>query len=260
MPVNTLVLLLVLTTWFGLGYSIARRLGAVQWSALAAPPIGLAIHGVLTPWIYLHGFTARTTCTICLGLAAPGVFLGYWDIRRRFWSRNDTFVGLATLAAFLLVILPHWLGSPDFAVFQGNIGDRFWFLTNAFTMARFDADAIQRMDAGVLEIGFPHARRALSMRPEVMLILAGFASLLHRPVLLTSYAYLASFQICLFFSSAFVVGNLFNTTPVAALLIAVAVAAGFFVQYVFDINAWSHLASIAIATLAVGLFTIQITG
>jgi hypothetical protein len=79
-------------------------------------------------------------------------------------------------------------------------------------------------------------------------------------VLLTAYAYLASFQVCLFFSSAFVVRNLFDSTPLAALLIAVAVATGFFVQYVFDINAGSHLVSIAIATLAVGLFTMQITG
>ena len=158
---NTPILFLALTTWFGLGYPIARRLGAVEWSALAAPPIGLAIHGVLTPLIYLHGFSAYMTCAICLGLAAPGVFLGLWDIRRHSWSQNDTMIGLATLAAFLLVILPKWFGSPDFSVFQGNIGDQFWFLTNAFTAARFDADAIRRMDAGVLEIGFPHSKRGL---------------------------------------------------------------------------------------------------
>jgi hypothetical protein len=255
--VNTHILFLALTTWFGLGYPIARRLGAVQWSALAAPPIGLAIHGVLTPLLYLHGFTASLTFAICLGLAAPGVFLGYRDIRRRSWSRNDTIISLATLATFLLVILPKWLGPPDFSVFQGNIGDQFWFLTNAFIEARFDADAIRRMDTGILDIG---SRRALSMRPEVNLILAGFASFLRRPVLLTSYAYLTSFQVCLFFSSAFVVRNVFDMTPLAALLIAVAVATGFFVQYVFDINAWSHLASIAIAMLAVGLFTMQIMG
>lgn len=260
MPVNTLILFLALTTWFGLGYPIARRLGAVQWSGLAAPPIGVAIHGIVTPLIYLRGFTAFLTCAICIGLAAPGVLLGFWDIRRRSWSHNDTMIGFATLAAFLLVILPKWLGPPDFSVFQGNIGDQFWFLTNAFTMARFDADAIQHLDAGILDIGFPRAQPALSMRPEVMLILAGFASVLCRPVLLTAYAYLASFQVCLFFSSAFVVRNVFDSTPLAALLIAVAVATGFFVQYVFDINAWSHLASIAIAMLAVGLFTMQITG
>jgi hypothetical protein len=200
---NTLILFLALTTWFGLGYPIARRLGAVQWFALAAPPIGLAIHGIVTPLIYLRGFSAFLTCAICLGLAAPGAFLGLWDFRRRSWSHIDTMIGLATLAAFLLVILPKWLGPPDFSVFQGNIGDQFWFLTNAFTMVRFDADAIRRMDAGILDIGFPRAQRALSMRPEVMLILAGFASILRRPVLLTSYAYLASFQVCLFFSSAF---------------------------------------------------------
>jgi hypothetical protein len=260
LPVNTLILFLALTIWFGLGYPIARRLGAVQWSALAAPPVGLAIHCVLTPLIYLRGFTAFLTCAICLGLAVPGVFLGFWDIRRRSWSHNDTMIGMATLAAFLLVILPKWLGSPDFSVFQGNIGDQFWYLTNAFTTARFDADAIRRMDAGILATGLPDVRGALSMRPSAMLMLAEFASFLRRPVLLTSYAYLASFQVCLFFSSAFVVRNVFDSTPLAALLIAVAVATGFFVQYVFDINAWSHLASIAIATLAVGLFTMQIMG
>jgi hypothetical protein len=260
LPVDTLILFLALTTWFGLGYPIARRLGAAQWSALAAPPIGLAIHGILTPLIYLRGFTASLTCAICLGLAVPGVLLGFWDLRRRSWSHNDMLISLAALATFLLVILPKWLGSPAFSVFQGNIGDQFWFLTNAFVTARFDADAIQRVDPGILDVGLADVWRALSMRPEAMLILAGFASLLHRPVLLTSYAYLTSFQVCLFFSSAFVVRNVFDLTPLAALVIAVAVATGFFVQYVFDINAWSHLASIAIAMLAVGLFTMQIMG
>jgi hypothetical protein len=52
------------------------------------------------------------TCAICLGLAAPGLLLGFWDIRHRSWSHNETMIGLATLAAFLLVILPKWLGPP----------------------------------------------------------------------------------------------------------------------------------------------------
>jgi hypothetical protein len=133
---------LALTTWFGLGYPIARRLGAVQWTALAAPPIGLAIDGMLRPLVYLHGVTASVTCAICLGLAVPGIFLGLRDARRRSWSRTDTIIVIAAFAAFLLVILPKWLGSPDFSVFQGNIGDQFWYLTSAFMTSRFDAPTI----------------------------------------------------------------------------------------------------------------------
>jgi hypothetical protein len=257
--VNTLILCLALATWFGLGYPIARHLGSVSWPALSAPPIGLAIQGFLTPLLYLNNIGVHATTQVCLGLATPGVLLSAWDAFNCRWNRSHGSIPIALLIAFLFVILPKWLGPPDFSVFQGNIGDQFWYLTTAFTTSRFDASTIQDMDSDFIEHGFAGVQLALNMRPSAPLMLAGFASFLHRPLLLTSYAYLASFQLCLFCSSAFVVRNLFSLSPISALSIALAVATGFFSQYVFDINAWSHLASIPIATLMIGLVVLQIS-
>jgi hypothetical protein len=184
--VNTVILCLALATWFGLGYPIARHLGSISWPALAAPPIGLAIQGFLTPLLYVNDIGARAICQVCLGLAAPGVLLSVWDAFNCRWNRSYGSILIALLIAFLFVIVPKWLGSPDFSVFQGNIGDQFWYLTTAFTTSRFDASAIQHMESdSVLEHGFAGVQLALNMRPSAPLMLAGFASLLHRPLLLS---------------------------------------------------------------------------
>ena len=128
-----------------------------------------------------------------------------------------------------------------------------------FHHVRFDAGAIQRLEAGIIEIGFPHTQRALDLRPCAALMLASFSSLLQRPVLLASYAYLGALQLCLFFATAFVVRNLFQLRRFLVLLLAVGLTTSFYVQYAFDINSWSHLASISISTLMIGLFVMQFT-
>ena len=247
--------------WFGLGYPIARILGLVNWPALAAPPLGLAIYGVILPILYLRGIPASQACLISLTLAAPGILLATWDGLRHQWSRIHLFVLGAAFTAGTLIILPKWAAVPDFSVFQGNIGDQFWYLTNAFIMSRFDAGAIQRLEDGIIEMGFslPRLQHALDRRPCAALMLSSFSSVLQRPILLSSYAYLASLQLCLFFATAFVVRNLFHLSKFLVLLLAIGLTISFYTQYAFDINSWSHLASISLSTLMIGLFVMQFT-
>ena len=119
---DTLVLLLAIFMWFGLGYPIARILGSVSWSALAAPPLGLATYAVILPTLYLKGVPASQVCLISLSLAAPGILLATWDGFHHQWTRIHLFVLGAALTAGILIILPKWAAVPDFSVFQGNIG------------------------------------------------------------------------------------------------------------------------------------------
>ena len=131
--IDMLIVCLALGTWLGLGYPAARKLGpSVNWPALAAPPLGLAILGALTVIVYVSGLRIETVFKLCIGLAIPGIVLAVRDCLR---SPLDLSFGAfpVTLAiATLFVLLPKWLAPPDFPVFQANFGDQFFFLSQAW--------------------------------------------------------------------------------------------------------------------------------
>src|SRR5262249_58848028 len=97
-------------------------------------------------------------------------------------------------------------------------------------------------------------------RPAAALMYGGIAAVLRRPVLLASYAYLAALQICVFFAAAFITRNLFKLSSLLTLWVAIGLAVGFFAQYTFDMNAWSHLASVSLTITTVGLFAFALVG
>ena len=84
------------------------------------------------------------------------------------------------------------------------------------------------------------------LRPAAALMLGGFASTLDQPVLIASYAYLGALQLCIFFASLFLLRNVVALSNGLSLFLALGVTVGFFLQYAFDVNAWSGLASLSV--------------
>jgi hypothetical protein len=257
--IDVLVVCLALGTWLALGYPVARKLGpSVNWPALAAAPLGLAILGALTVILYVSGLRIETVFKVCIGLAIPGIALAVRDGLRSPLDRSHG-AFLVTLAiATLLVLLPKWLAPPDFTVFQANFGDQFFFLSQAWNAPHYDYPTIRDMDRDVdletqIARGFPQLTFLMTARPGAALILAGFASTLGQPILTTSYAYLGALQLCIFFSALFVLRNVIALSNGLSLFLALGVTVGFFLQYAFDVNAWSSLASLSLLTLYVGL-------
>ena len=98
---------------------------------------------------------------------------------------------LAFLIAMLLVLLPKWLGPPEFAVFQANVADQLNYLSGAWMALHYDYPTILNMDFDTrIATGFGFSLPTLG-RPAAALMLGGFAFTVDQPVLLTSYAYLA---------------------------------------------------------------------
>jgi hypothetical protein len=240
--------------WFALGYPVARTLGPhVLSPALAAPPLGLAIHATLTTILYVSGPHLSTAYQLSAVLAIPGVVLAIRDRLFSGWGRSEC-AFLATLPfAMLLVLLPKWIGPPEFSVFQGNVGDQFSYLSTAFMASHYAYAMLQHTnDALLVPLPYP----SLTTRPSVILVFGSFASILHGPVLVLSYAYLGALQICILFAATFVSRNLFRLSTAVALWVALGLTVGFFAQYTFDINAWSHLASVSLIVLYAGLFVL----
>jgi hypothetical protein len=259
MLIDVLIVCLALGTWLALGYPVARKLGpSVNWPALAAAPLGLAILGALTVIFYVSGLRIETVFKLCIGLAIPGVALAVRDGLRSPLDRSRGAFLLTLVIATLLVLLPKWLAPPDFTVFQSNFGDQFAYLSQAWNAPHYDYPTIRDMDRDVdfetqVAKGFPGLTTLMTLRPAASLMLAGFASTLGQPILTASYAYLGALQLCIFFAALFLLRNVVALSGSLSLFLALAVTVGFFLQYAFDVNAWSGLASLSLVTLYVGL-------
>jgi hypothetical protein len=254
---DVLVVCLAIGLWLGLGYPLARKLGpSVVWPALAAWPLGLAIFAVLTVVLYAWGLRLESVVKICIGLAIPGVVLVVRDGLRSSRKRSHGAFLVALVIATLLVLLPKWLGPPEFSVFQANVADQLGYLSGAWMALHYDYPTIRNMDFETrLAAGFGVSMHVwITLRPAAALMLGGFASAVDQPVLVTSYAYLAALQLCMFFASLFVLRNVIELSNALSVFLALGVTVGFFLQYAFDTNAWSALAALSLLTLYAGLF------
>jgi hypothetical protein len=256
---DVLVVCLAIGLWLALGYPVARKLGpSVIWPALAAWPLGLAVFAFLMVVLYASGLRLETAFNICIGLAIPGLVLAGRDALGSSLNRSHGAFLVALVIAMLLVLLPKWLGRPEFSVFQSNIADQFNYLSSAWMELHYDYPTILGMDIETrIATGFGFNMPAwVALRPAATLMLGGFASAVGQPVLVISYAYLAALQLCMLFASLFVLRNVIELSNAYSLFLALSVTVGFFLQYAFDINAWSALAALSLVTLYAGLLTL----
>ena len=256
---DVLVVGVAVGLWLALGYPVARKLGpSVVWPALAAPPLGLAILCVLVVILYAWGLRLETALKICIGLAIPGIVLAVRDGLRSRLNRSHGAILLTVLIAALLVLLPKWLGPPEFAVFQANVADQLNYLAGAWMALHYDYPTIEHRDSDArIASGFGIILPTLG-RPAAALMLGGFAFAVDQPVLLASYAYLGALQLCIVFAALFVLRNVIGLSNALSLFLALGLTLGFTLQYSFDINSWSALAALPLLTLYAGLFTLGI--
>jgi hypothetical protein len=205
--------------------------------------------------LYVLGLQLWTAFQLSAGLAILGIVLVVRDGLFNRMTRADALVLAALLITMLILLLPKWLGCPEFSLFQANIGDQFFYFSSAFMAMRHDFATLQNTNIGALVamgsgVATPYN---LMIRPGAALVRGEFASILNRPVPLVSYAYL---QTCIFFASVFVLRNLFKLSMQFALWTAIGLTVGLFVQYVFDINAWSHLAATPLTVIFAGFFVL----
>ena len=180
--------------------------------------------------LYLSGLRLELVYKICMGLAIPGMVLAVHDGLRSRLNRSHGQFLLTFLVAMLLVLLPKWLGHPEFPAFQMNVADQIGYQSQAWMALHYDYPTIRNMDLETrLATGFGLNMPALiTLRPAVTLMLGGFASVVDQPVMIVSYAYLAALQLCVFFASLFVLRNVIELSNGFSLLIALGLTVGIF--------------------------------
>ena len=226
----------------------------VAGQALAAPVLGFALFGIVAAVLYRLDVPTGGLSWVFGGLALGGLLL---VIQRRpqgsvkivaIWSAASVAVGL-------LLLLPKWTGGPQFFVFQGNIWDQFNYLARTVSYRDFTYHQLMTLDqTGLLLnnfVGF--ARGELLARPAISIVHAALLPFSGEPPTLNAYVFMVFLQLLSFFALAFVAVVVFGVRAGLAATLAAALTLGFFLQYVFDINAWSQLAGMPHILLAVTL-------
>ncbi|MFI4988125.1 MAG: hypothetical protein ACHQF3_11860 [Alphaproteobacteria bacterium] len=243
-----------LVGWFSLiGWLPAALLPAarVPGRALAAPVLGFAAFSVAASVLYRFDVPAWDIFLLGSALAACGLILALIIPPGRPDGSAASAMAIA-LAAALLLLLPKWTGGPQFAVFQGNVWDQLSYLARSVAYYFFTYDELMAAERTMpLANDFIlFAKSELHERPAVSIVHAAASWLSGAPPTFGAYVFMAFLQLLSFFAFAFTLTALGARRPLAAAAAAAPLALGFFLQYVFDINAWSELAGLPVALLA----------
>jgi len=259
---------------FLLGYPMVLLFpaDAVGGRALGAPVLGYGLFGVLVTILYRYGFSPQQSLRFVLALVGcvlVGGVLGAWVIRRRLpgpamerrlFNSDAMVFGIAAGLVILLCLLPKWIGGTQFAVFQGNHWDQINYIAYSSVFRDHSFSEVHALTpATALDNNYLFfAQSQLDARPTVGLAYVTLGILFGLTTPDGSYAYMAFMQILMLFSATVVLLNLFDAGGLVTAVLAAALTLGFFMQYVLDINAWSQLAAMPLALLAVGVMILTV--
>ena len=253
---------------FCLGYPLACLFpgDTVRRRVLAAPVLGYGVFGVLITLFYRYGLAPRWGLVVMLGLAA-GVFL--LGLVRPWWrqggfkgtpDRRAISLGVILAMVVVVALLPAWLGGPQFTAFQGNHWDQISYIAYSSAMRMHSFAALQALTPATAPDNdyLILAQSQLVARPSVGLAYAALATLFRTLSADGSYAYMVLMQVLMFCASAFVLINLIRAREAVCGVLAAALTLGFFMQYVFDINAWSQLAAMPLVLVLLSVLVLAV--
>lgn len=239
-------------TVYLLGWPLSGLLPRAKPDGLLAPVLGFAAWNIAVTLLYLSGLSLSVSGPLILATAVL--------IWRLHWRRNKGHIstpGRPTAVMVMMIVAalaPGLSGGEPFRVFQGNDQDQLNYLSFASVYQKARHDAL--LQAGPAELlsssAMSGAQKMLSGRPAVSLSFGAFGSLARLPLAEVSYAYLACLQALLGFAAAFLIQGLTASRLLAAFGGA-AFTLGFFGQFALDLNAWSQLAGMSVATAGLGL-------
>lgn len=234
------------------GLPLSQLLPGRRADLLLAPVLGFAAWSSASTLLYLTGFSLHLAAVLILAIAAVACLI---PIRRKDQERTGHGLAAALLATMVLITLaPGLSGGESFRVFQGNDQDQLNYLAFASAYGSLTQPAILQASPAELlaNNALAGAQKMLAGRPAVSVSLAAFGSLTRLPLPEIAYAYLACMQALLGFAAAFMLRGL-AASPSKAILGGAAFALGFFGQFALDLNAWSQLAGMSVATAGFGV-------
>ncbi|SBW10900.1 membrane hypothetical protein [uncultured delta proteobacterium] len=247
------VLLLFLFSLWALGVAFLRAFGCSEVLDWIAVPLGLCltvlVHNACYEPLGLAAQTIQCILIVLTGLAV--VFLLYKKV-----FVQKLYIFLSVAAVFCFLALPAWINGEQYYVFRGNYWDHFNYIHMALTVWGNPLDAYPWPASDLSWYAgkdlFLEGRSILLVRPGVSQVLAGLLCSGIPNLHLAVYLYLMALW-AVSYSSIYFAWQLIlharKESDIPSLWLRIlpplAVTIGFWGQYVFDINAWSQLASVA---------------
>jgi hypothetical protein len=219
---------------------------AVRWAL--APPLGFGLLAAGTAVLYLSGVAPWVTlpAMAIVGLVIAAA-MRFPALRRRPEPSSSRWLAMtiAVAAIAMVCLAPGWTGGARFRVFQANVYDHMLYVGASVSYRVLDyatlvvqgADEAKSNPISAMALWFVDYRGAVSM------IHAAIAAISRGGVVDCTYPYMVGMQLNMLFAALFVFVNALSMRRWLAFACAAALTIGFFEQYVFDINAWSQLAT-----------------
>lgn len=221
---------------------------------LSAGPIGVALCALVFTGSYVLGIPLHWALLSLLFWS----FFGMISCAKALYSLQQRPKLLWPLLLWgvgeFVLLAPKLLNPEQFAVFQGNHWDTFGYLVSAAVYSRIPYSVVSQaghpafIDNPLLII----AQANLSGRPSAHLLFAGLCQLMPRLVYRLHYSYLVALMGQAALGIAFLAASAVPAGLLLCLLTGFGFAAGFWGQFVLDINAWSQVSSIPVYACAVG--------
>lgn len=229
----------------GLGQQISKRIPLPQ-SFLLSAPIGFSIAAIFSSIFYKLGIALSYQC-IFLGIVS---FLNILIERKSILKNLKTNLTIYSvgLAVSFFLLLPYYTGGPQFYSFQGNHWDNFSYLGSSISYSKDSFEFLKSTPENEL-VNKPIAlagKRNLSVRPSINITHALTSFFSMSSMIDNHYIFLCSLWLLTFNALLFGLITFFKFKFSKSTLVAMAFVLGFFGQYIFDINAWSHMGAFSL--------------
>ncbi len=233
---------------FGRSLILACSANGSDWLAM---PIGLCFVGLSGNVLYFAaGLSVQIIQLMLLFALLPCLAL----VLSRGARRSEWIRLLAVCGIFLVLALPAYIGGEQYYVFRGNHWDHFNYIDQALTLRDNPYSAYQNASANkfLAKDILVHGMTFISQRPAVGLVFALLLPTGLGNIHLLAFLYMTALWALVFPAACFAWQRIlpaYETSASGPLLLVVpplAYVVGFWGQYIFDINAWSQMASLSL--------------
>lgn len=239
-----------LFTLWTLGRSLVLVSNAKGYDWLEMP-IGLALAGLIGNLLYFGiGLAVHSIQLVFLCALFPCLAI----IVRHGTRRGEWMQLLAVCGIFIVLAAPAYIGGEQYYVFRGNQWDHFNYIDQALTIRDNRYSIYKNVSAVEFLVNdiWVHGLQFINLRPAVGLMFSMIMPSNRGDIHLLAFVYVAVLWAVVF--PAFLGGwkrilsayKISARRPLFSIGPPIAYVVGFWGQYIFDINAWSQMASLSL--------------
>lgn len=236
------IIVMTILFWIVGRFLVNRIIKMDEQFSFAYSAVGTVVVAVITSILYFRlGMSMMSIAIVMIVIAIITMGVQIKSIKKRELLQLGIQIGL-----FLILIIPGLIRGEQYYVYRGNFFDQFIYLSEGITTYRFTWHQLAQMDLSKINDVYRFGIDLLhNDRPPVTLVYALLLTGSKGNIFFEAYMYHALFMSMIFQPLYEMVKHITGKWWVAT-VIATGYLFGFYGQIQFDINAWSHICTIAL--------------